>query len=103
MPAFERKRVQPEPCTVASTTTSPPFYLRRSRRRRRFRAPREPPMPPEDAGDLQEQDGALRFPSRGRNRVPVQRRRDSSRRRLAAGESALTPLVNHLANDPLGH
>src|ERR1041385_3631746 len=75
MPAFERTRDQPEPCATTSTTTSPWFCFHRSRRRRRSRPPREPPMPPEDADDLQEQAGALRFPSRGRERDPEQRRR----------------------------
>ena len=56
-------------------------------------------MPPEDAEDLQEQAGALRFPSRGRNRPPRAAPPRPSRRRLAAG--GLTP--KHPANDPLSH
>jgi hypothetical protein len=49
--------------------------FRRSRRRRRSRPPRGPLLPPEDADDLQEQAGALRFPSRVRERDSEQRRR----------------------------
>src|SRR4051812_10695825 len=93
MPAFERTPNRIQPCTTTTTAPSPWFCCRRSRRRRRFRAPRDPLLPPEDADDLQEQAGALCFPSRGRIRIPVQRRRDSSRRRLAAGELARPPLL----------